>query len=504
MVVDKRRALKRARNGGPYSQSDLVKAWRGNLRLSFNALYPIEREFFKTSSKGLLEGKNKWLTIWLRSIARAATHQDLVLRDFIQSIYMYLPVPIINYFQSAEYDYWDFLRYEYEFTSSESFSKDDVETRAGYFVPPRLRTPFQNQRRRRRLYYNSIKEVVGTYCIPRNRNHLVELLGVNKIVMILTVEGGHAFGSDRVDIDSCLERIDTVRNQWKHPLFFVTLAHHFDNKLCGHARSFPAKGELFFSQKPRRNGKFTPGGKRVLRHLLGLNESEDFDASIGYRILIDVKHMSHRSRVYFYKVVNRCFDKGDIIPVIASHCAYSGLKTLSEHIETEGQEIDDATDSSGRFSRWNINMCDEDILMIFKTHGLFGLSMDQRILGVKSKQRKSGKRNSVIAIWDSIQGVLSVVYNNANISEAEKPRIWNMISLGSDFGGWIDPINKYKTVEQYPLLFDDLVELITNQVNSAHPPIAVQHLTTAAKIQQVVEGLCFRNAEAFVQKHYPE
>lgn len=493
VVSDNRKALEKARMGSAYSQSDLVKAWNGKLRLAFNGLYPIERGFFKTSMEGIT-GENRLL----KAFTRALASEDLPLRDFLHMAVQHVPDRLVDHVQSPGYDYWTFMNEEYEFAQA----RDGQETHNSIHTPFIWRQIFENERRRRRKFPEEL-DARGTYTIPRDRAHLAQLLQQEVVTMVLTIEGAHSFGTDEVTLGTRLARVDHVRTKWTHPIFFVTLAHHFDNGLCGHAHSFPNVANFVMDQSPNMNGPLRDGGRRMIRKLLALDNANTHDPAIGYRILIDVKHMSARSRKdYYEEFIKPCRAKGDTIPVIASHCGFTGLTNLQEHMDSEEREKDNTFDPSGRFSRWNINMCVEDVRMIHDTQGLFGLSMDQRIVGVHSDQKESGGRNSVIALWDTLKGVLEAVYGDDTRTDADKQLAWNIISLGSDFGGWIDPINDYGTLLKYADLRRDLIIVIDGE-RRAKTSSVVAHFTSAADVEAAVDRLCYGNAEAFVLKHYP-
>ena len=55
---------------------------------------------------------------------------------------------------------------------------------------------------------------------------------------------------------------------WPYPPFFVTLAHHFDNGLGGHAISLSDTISKFVDQKKGLNSDITPLGIEVIKSLL--------------------------------------------------------------------------------------------------------------------------------------------------------------------------------------------------------------------------------------------
>lgn len=493
IISDHRKALQKGDMGSRYAQADLVKLWNGGVRLAFNALYPIERGFFTISMDGIA-GEDRWY----KALTRAITSQHLPLRDALQFMVMFIPDRMIDHFQSDGYDYWAALKEEYAY----AVSKDGQPTRNNIHTPTLLRQLLESEKRRRRRYPREL-DALGTYAVPRTRAELDAALYADRIAMVLTIEGAHSFGTDRASIDACLQRVMEVK-RWPHPVFFITFAHHFDNGLCGHAHSFPDVSTFIMDQGPRLNEGFTPGGWRMIRRLLSLRDDNTPDPHAGHRILIDVKHMSARARKQYYaNIVEPRRAMGDVIPVIASHVGYSGVATLDRLIAGLGTEKDDAFDASGRFNRWNINVCDEDVRIIHRTRGLLGLSFDQRILGVPKAQKTPGGRNTIVALWDNVKEMMNVIYNDATIPAALRPSIWERITLGSDFEGWIDPIDDYPTSLYYDAFRDHLIQCADAERVSAAPPPCLRGFASRAALVHAIDGLCHRNAETFVKDHFP-
>jgi len=424
VISSNRKGYLKGKMGASYSQADLVKVWNGNVRLTFNSLYPLERQFVKGFKP--TPGKDKWY----RFLIAFATSHKLPLRDFIQTAYMRIPDESVNYFQSSDYDYWDSLNRELEFVLSDSGNRIEKNE---IFTPGVFRRVLESEKRRGKYVGAELNVEQAKYLVPKNPTELNQSLEKeDEITMVITIEGAHALGTDRANIEKISERVIHIKKEWPVPIFFITFAHHFDNKLCGHAHSIPDMGKLLLDQSTKMNEGFNPEGERIIKELLSLNNNLEKDPKLGYRILIDVKHMSATSRKEYYdKIINECYKKGDIIPVIGSHCGYSGRKSLDEHIKFQDSERDDYSELSGdeshlskkarkelienepkgKFNSWNINLCDEDIQMIVKTGGLFGLSFDQRILGINSSDKKTA-RNGIQLIWDNINAIIESAYNN--------------------------------------------------------------------------------------------
>jgi hypothetical protein len=496
VIASNSKNQKKGKMGASYSQIDLVKCWNGNLRLTFNSLYPLEREFVKGMDPKIKEDK------WYHFVTRGLLGDSGLKRDFLQTAYMRIPDKVIDFFQSEDYDYWESLNREKDFVlldSGQRIKQNEIH------VPTAILGDEKAAARRAKKDPKSYVAENACYRVPTNKAELLKSLADDsEITMIITIEGCHAIGTDRCEsVQEISNRVKYIKENWEVPVFFITFSHHFDNHLCGHAHSIPGVGKILMKQKHQMNTAFSQHGHRIVREVLGLNSELDRDPSLGYRILIDVKHMAAKSRVDYYKLVNECLAKGDRIPVIASHCGYSGIETLEEHIRCENEEVDDYCDRRhGKFNAWNINMCDEDIEMIVKTKGMFGISFDQRILGITKKDKKT-ERNGIRLIWENIEGVVLSAYENPNLSESEKPLIWKCLTLGTDFEGLIDPVNAYPTALEYEKFATDLVDVIDiarQEPQAKH----LSHLSSREDVEKLVDDFCYNNAEAFVIENFPE
>lgn len=492
--------LKNTDRGAGYSQSDLVALWNSNTRLVWNALYPIERGFF-TTPQAPTKGKYPWL----RNLLRVATHHKAPLRTLMQHLVMRIPNGTIHYVRSEDYDYWQFLQEEYDYISS----KSGTPTKNEIFTLGLPRRVFENSERRRTKYPNRY-HAEGMYQIPRNRVEAQALAERPEevLLMALSIEGAHIFGGGDVSDTEALTRVDHIKQHWEYPLFFITFSHHFYNHLCGHAHSLPDVARLLLNQDRGMHEGFTPLGWQVMRRLLALDANNNKQAELGYRILIDIKHMSPLGRKEWYEqIVRPCLAKGDAIPIIASHCGYSGRKTLNEFIENEAREKDGLriVTEDGTFNAWGINLCDEDIHLVYETGGLIGLSFDKRIMGVSGtkKEEREEQLNSITALWNNAKAMLRVIYERDDLGEAERRRAWHCLAIGTDFDGYIDPIASYKTAIELADFKRDLMEQITLAAAEPNPESFVSDFDDQFTPAYVVDQLCYGNARDFTLKHYP-
>jgi microsomal dipeptidase-like Zn-dependent dipeptidase len=307
-----------------------------------------------------------------------------------------------------------------------------------------------------------------------------------------------------------LGRISSLKDprQWPHRPFFITFSHHFNNTLCGHAHSVPGlASKILFDQREMRDRGFTALGFEAALALLGLDNNLRPDGSP--RILIDVKHMSARGRQDYYDRIVRPYNArpenaANKIPIVASHVGYSGVSHLQAQIDKAlGNEERDNYKVDG-FYAWNINVSNEDVIEIHKSGGLIGLSFDQRIMGLDKvliafnlqdflKGKKKKRREAQRAMRRTIEAIARIPFDNAL---AEPHRIWDELSIGTDFDGFIDPLFGYSTMLDFPDFEKDLVESL-EEIKKAHP-----NWFGTLDAHQAARKICFENARDFVLRHY--
>lgn len=239
---------------------------------------------------------------------------------------------------------------------------------------------------------------------------------------------------------------------------------------------------------------FSALGIAAARYLLSLDENNVRRDTLGRRVLIDVKHMGATARRQYYDdIVRPCLQKGDVIPVLASHVGYSGVETLADLEASYDKEVTDYQVVTG-LNAWNINVCDEDIEVIIQTGGLLGFNFDQRIAG-QLKKKKEWKIG-IELLWNNLRGMLDAVNDSTKLSHAEKVRFWDILTLGTDFEGYIDPLNEYPTALACEKLRTDLISLIQRTVIGAYPA------PPGATAETLADKICFGNVMEFLKKHF--
>lgn len=514
MLPSNLRHMERGYRAASYTQSSFAQLTRGNVRLVFAALSPIERGFFGVGPDGQ---RHPFVLEALRILTGATIVKsgvDLVrrgrkqamqeitkilrndgpLRVLLDSLYVRHPSNRIRYILSEEYDYWHELHREYEFLCSLSGQRQDASVpsmRDGGFVE---------------------EMVNGCYHVVPDRDQLERIIErkAGEIAVVTSIEGGHVFsiGPDHkpVEPELMIERIGELR-ALSRPIFFITLAHHFDNGVCGHCRSIPDAGRLVIDQEARlgqgleRQGDL---GIRVIRELLDLDD--DLTDRGGRRILIDIKHMSARSRKEYYAKVLRPYNarwearqNGDgnghrpKIPIVASHVAYSGIQTLDEMIANEEHENDHW--HVGPYYAWSINLSDEDVRMAHDSEGLIGLIFDRRVVGVGPGEQVPDELWPRV-LMQQIFGIVDVIFRDDRLDAAAKRTIWDRLCIGTDFDGVMHPVPLYPTV----LEFDRFAGHVADALSQYRHTRMIDEIG----IDEIVEKTSWRNAYEFTRRHFPE
>jgi microsomal dipeptidase-like Zn-dependent dipeptidase len=224
------------------------------------------------------------------------------------------------------------------------------------------------------------------------------------------------------------------------------------------------------------NEGFTPLGLSVVEKLL--------DNSNNKRILIDIKHMSRKSRLEYFNLLETKY-KNEEIPIIVSHGAVIGNEK-DKHL----------------FLQEDINFYDDEIIKIAETNGLFGIQLDERrIVAAGDAELKKSHRlerrkvlfHSSVLIWRQIQHI-------AELLDSKGLFAWGIQSLGSDFDGMINPLNGYWTVENYPTLSDYLLIQAHNYRKDFPNNLTQSH--NRIDPEEIVDRIMGINTYQFIQKNY--
>lgn len=480
-----------------FPQSDMTTLSKANVRLVFASLYPPETGFFMGNDR---KGRNadvinKAIRLLLKSkflgqlgriilfpankILALTLNREGWVRDSVQKLLMKFPKERINYIQGQ--------------------TKDKNEEYYNYF---------DELQKEHKMYLNSISKVppgIRPYSIIEKSDDLRKVIyDEDKIAVILTIEGMAMLAQKRddnneqtklqaVEQSELIERIEWLK---RNHFFFVTFSHHFNNDLAGHARSLPEIMQEITDQKPGRNGSINDMGITAVKELLSLKDDFSNDPNKGHRVLIDVKHMSARSRLQYYDILDKNHEKENIwIPVIASHCGYANRKTLQQLIIQGDSDMEKDDSFENNFYTWGINLCDEDIAMVVRTRGLMGISFDQRILGLSPKKKIKSKKQWA---WLITQNILAFAEASARSVQQNPEKIWDCMTIGTDFDGFIDPVNGFATAEyfgEYSTLLLDFLAGLTKENRK-------RYVMNDYSSEELVHKFCIDNAYQFALKNF--
>lgn len=388
------------------SQANLYSYARGNTRVVFDSLYPVEKGFFDFRK--------------LSVMVMGKGNADQALRT----------ITGIDHFQlkklRAKREYFQELLSQYAF-----------------------------------LYRGQGKSPDGKYSykLVGNYDEMERVLteDPNTIAVVVTIEGAHVFncgmttdkGKIEADSREILENISIVKS-WEYPPFFLNLSHHFYNELCGQARSLKPVFAAVFNQNRGMNEGITKLGWKVIHELLAKDN--------GPRILLDVKHMSVQARKEYYQFVqsyNR-LNPADQIPIICSHTGINNISTMeasSSKKDTGGKM------KKSDFHNWQINLSNDEIRIIHESGGLIGIMLDKGILAsptyldqVKKIEDPEAKKEALVRIVArNVFGVVQAIGD---------PSGWDCLALGTDFDGVITFIDPYPDASKLPDLKEDLITFI--------------------------------------------
>ena len=431
-----------------FEQADYTAQVRGNVRIIVHSLYPFERGFFNNK---LGQGRASDL------IGRFVAQLGQARIDAIQQ----------------QTDYFGDLNREYAFVQAGQHKA--VKLAEGNFTYL-LTTEWDD------------------IDLGLRQNEVDEDL--QRLFIILSIEGAHVFntGLDPTQVRPAAERHDEVLanaqavKDWVFRPFFITFAHHFNNELCGHARSLTGIVSKLADQSENMNTGFTPLGKEVLVKLL--------DNSAGKRILIDIKHMSRKARLEYFQLLDEQFPN-DPIPIIISHGCVTGRLNPEAAQPTFPEQGD-------RFNPDDINFFDDELIRVARLGGIFGIQLDERRIGSKSAlhaakgniNRRTILFNWARLVWFQIQHIAEVL-DGAGLFG------WNIQALGTDYDGLIDPINGYWTAKELDELDDYLLKHAFNylQTDNAENRLSLP-ANRQIKAEDVVRSVMQDNALEFIRRHY--
>ncbi len=436
-------AMNNTKEVAKYSQTNLYKLAEGKVRVSFISLYPMEKGFLN-----------------IRNLSKLVTSKKG--REEMLSTITGYKIERIRYLLSHN-DYFEELKDEYQYLKSNQG------------ISPDGKWEFK--------MVNNFDEL--NQFLSKSENTLA---GIN------TIEGGHVFFNQEMMLEKLnkkdmkaqlMKNIIEVKN-WEHPPFIVNLSHHFWNGLCGHSKSIKMiVGETLINQKKGLEVGLQGLGIKALKELLS--------NSNGKRVHIDTKHMSLKGRKEFYNWVRsyNYLNKYDRIPIICTHSAFNGFKSMTGSLIKSDNPLKAA---KSYFFNWSINNSDEELKIIHDTGGIVGLMLDKYKLGggkfhkdLKTITDSNEVKKAYLKLfWDQLfHAVKSIGEKTA----------WDIFAIGSDFDGSINHIESYDGSDKIPNLKQDLYKyLVTNKYN--------QNLWYGYKPEELIDKVFRKNAMDFLERNF--
>jgi microsomal dipeptidase-like Zn-dependent dipeptidase len=314
---------------------------------------------------------------------------------------------------------------------------------------------------------------------------LAEVLARDReIALVFSIEGAHIFNSGlgkfglQPDEARILTNIQTLKS-FPYPPAYITLNHFYDNDLCGHARCLSHLPRFADQERNLGNG-ITPLGERVIHALL---EEKP--------ILIDIKHMSLKGRKQYYALLEAHYP-GKKIPILASHGAVTGVRF--DGSSTFGEE-------QNRFYSCDINFFDEEILHIARSGGLFGVQFDmRRIAGKEILKKLSWRMPQAKARAYSARIIWSQIRHVAELLDHHGLYAWGTASIGSDFDGFVNPLEGIWTMKDFPELRQALQEEANAYLKGPNRLTLTENRSITP--EEVVDKFCYGNTTGFLINNF--
>lgn len=386
-----------------FTQTDFTTLAYGNVRIICAALYPVERGFFR-GKLGVGTIPSDVLNAFVTGLGK---HRI----DYIQSV--------CNYFEDLEAEY-DFYK---------QLEGAIVKTEMGNCTYKMVRS------------FSEIEDHFSEEVTPDNT-----------IFVIPSIEGMHSLHSniDVINEQEVLNNLAKVKS-WQHPPFYVSMAHHFYNHFCGHAKSLTDVVGKVTDQSQGLGEGITSLGKKVIQKLLHQDAHER-------RIIIDIKHMSTLARTEYFELLRTEYAE-QRIPIMVSHGAANGMRSAM-------MPVQDLKDTAYKLNASEINFYDEEIVEVVKSGGIFCLQLDERRIASEATLKATKNAIPINRIrhyraelfWNQIQHIAELL-NSKNLFA------WDNIAIGSDFDGIVNPLNGYLTAESYQQLLEFTERYAHNYMN---------------------------------------
>lgn len=357
-----------------------------------------------------------------------------------------------------------------------------------------------------------------TLRFPRNATELKkQLKDDSNLCILLSIEGMHSVmpaptnlevykgqkntkGDNSNKIDNDLLgviklRIDEMKNQWLARPVFVSLNHHFYNRLGGHASSLGRLITKLVNQDEGLNTSLTANGEEVIKALLK-----------DTPIYIDIKHKSVLARMRYYELLKNDKElKKKKYPIICSHTGISSYDTLQQ-LKSLNEEIAQENPNNFLYES-GINLCKEELDLILQSEGIVGIQLDEkRIAGKKAVAKLKKAYQAKGKLWELyIKLVWANIFQGVRALGTQEA--WNIFSIGSDYDGLINHLDEYPLASNFNTLRKDMLDFLKGKGEIVEMDFSLTReeinkymfdYTAEQLVEKVFEG----NALRFLERWY--
>jgi hypothetical protein len=209
--------------------------------------------------------------------------------------------------------------------------------------------------------------------------------------------------------------------------------------------------------------------------------------------------------------------------VIASDAAVSGWPSFelassqSDHWRNNQNEA---------FNRWSINLNDDDLREIFKSHGFIAFTLDRyRLAGLQVNQAlgdhsQTDARSDRLLRKQCTAILAAQLFHVVNVIRQAAPHrkrdaatrdAWTMLGIGSGFDGMIELLPAYRSVSDMPRLADDLtaffeapadVTVYSENREVRLRTVVLQELMAGYSPRELATMITGGNYEKFLSKYF--
>jgi len=211
--------------------------------------------------------------------------------------------------------------------------------------------------------------------------------------------------------------------------------------------------------------------------------------------------MSVKARIEFYKLLEVMYwSQGDELPVICSHAALNGYKSLEES---------DVRDTHRRWARYylsrqSINMSDEEARIIANSRGLVGIVLHGGRLpgGIAKKQMDSARGNDQLRDI-SVKLIMSNIFQF--VRAVDHKMAWDTLCIGSDMDGVIVPFKIYPNYTRISDLANHCFQFFSRPLDLNEIGLdrgMIKELMYGYDPEELTEKLMSKNALNFIKRYF--